>query len=44
VVVLAVGGLLVRNGITALQNANLAPKQTIESIQEDAQWAKNQTS
>ncbi len=43
VVVSAVGAVLVRNGLTALRNGNLAPTQTIQSIQEDAQWAKNQT-
>jgi hypothetical protein len=43
VVVLAIGGILVRSGLAALRNGNLAPKQTIQSIQEDAQWAKNQT-
>lgn len=42
VVVLAVGGLLVRTGLTALRNEGMAPKQTIETLQEDAQWAKNQ--
>jgi hypothetical protein len=44
VVVLAIGGVLVQSGISALRNANLAPKQTMQSIQEDAQWAKNQRS
>lgn len=42
VVVLLVGGLLVRTGLTALRNEGMAPKQTIETLQEDAQWAKNQ--
>jgi len=42
VVVLAAGGLLVRTGLTALRNEGMAPKQTIETLQEDAQWAKNQ--
>jgi hypothetical protein len=41
-VVLAAGGLLVKTGLTALKNEGVAPKQTIETLQEDAQWAKNQ--
>jgi hypothetical protein len=42
-VVLIVGGALVMTGINNLRRANLAPTQTIESLQEDAKWAKNQT-
>jgi hypothetical protein len=41
-VVLAVGGILVKTGLTAIKNEGMAPKQTIETLQEDAQWAKNQ--
>ena len=41
-VVLAIGGFLVKTGLTALRNEGMAPKQTIETLQEDAQWAKNQ--
>lgn len=43
VVVAAVGGVLVMKGISALKSANLAPRQTLESLKEDAQWARNQT-
>lgn len=43
VVVLAVGGALVRTGLAAIRTEGMAPKQTIETLQEDAQWAKNQT-
>lgn len=40
--VLAAGGLLVRTGLAALRSEGIVPKQTIESFQEDVQWAKNQ--
>lgn len=43
VVVLAVGGVLAMMGINNLKRQSLAPTQTIETLQEDAQWAKNQT-
>jgi Putative Actinobacterial Holin-X, holin superfamily III len=43
VVVLVVGAMLVRTGLAALREEGMVPKQTIESLQEDAQWAKNQT-
>lgn len=44
VIVLAAGGLLVRTGLAALRTEGMVPKQTIETLQEDAQWAKSQTS
>lgn len=43
VVVLAIGGVLVKMGLDHLKNTNLAPKNTIETLQEDARWAKDQT-
>jgi hypothetical protein len=43
VVVLLAGGMLVRTGLAALRSESVVPKQTIETLQEDAQWAKNQT-
>jgi len=42
-VVLAVGGYLVYSGLNALKQEDLAPRQTIETLKEDAQWAKEQT-
>jgi hypothetical protein len=30
-------------GISALKNTNLAPQETLESLKEDAQWARRQT-
>jgi uncharacterized membrane protein len=42
VVVAVVGYLLVRRGISALKRQDLTPHQTIQSIKEDSQWAKEQ--
>jgi tetrahydromethanopterin S-methyltransferase subunit G len=36
------GYLLVRRGLDALKHQELAPRQTVESLKEDAQWAKQQ--
>jgi hypothetical protein len=41
-VVTLVGALLVRRGLDALQHEDLAPRQTVETLKEDAQWAKQQ--
>ena len=41
-VVAGIGYLLVQRGLSALKHQDLAPRQTIESIKEDAQWAKEQ--
>jgi hypothetical protein len=42
-VVASVGYFLVRKGLDALKREDLAPRQTIETIKEDQQWAKDQT-
>lgn len=42
VVVIGIGGALVMKGVNALKAENLAPQQTIETLKEDAQWAKQQ--
>jgi Flp pilus assembly protein TadB len=42
VVVAAIGYILIRKGQTALKQADLTPKQTIETLKEDQQWAKEQ--
>jgi hypothetical protein len=34
--------LMVTSGLSHIRNANWAPKESIESIKEDAQWLKNQ--
>jgi membrane protein implicated in regulation of membrane protease activity len=41
-VVAVVGYLLVQRGISALKRQDLTPHQTIQSIKEDTQWAKEQ--
>lgn len=41
-VVAGVGYFLVRRGLDALKRENLAPRQTIETLKEDQQWAKDQ--
>jgi hypothetical protein len=43
VVVAAVGGFLVQRGREALTNEDLTPRQTVESLKENAAWAKEQT-
>jgi xanthine/uracil permease len=42
-VVIAVGYLLIQRGRNALANENMAPRETIESLKEDAEWVKQQT-
>jgi putative superfamily III holin-X len=41
-VVAGVGYFLVRRGLDALKREDLAPRQTIETLKEDGQWAKDQ--
>jgi Mg-chelatase subunit ChlI len=40
IVVIGVGGFLIMRGREGLQKADLAPKRTIETIKDDAEWAK----
>jgi fatty acid desaturase len=42
VIVVGIGYVLIQRGLTALKREDLAPRRTIESLQEDAQWAKEQ--
>jgi glucose uptake protein GlcU len=44
VVVSVIGGLLVQRGIKALQHADLAPRETLQTIKEDTRWAKDRMS
>lgn len=44
IVVVAIGGFLVLRGIDDLKNQDLAPRQTVQTLKEDATWAKDQTS
>ena len=41
-VVAGIGYFLIRKGLDALKQADLAPRQTIETLKEDAAWAKQQ--
>ena len=41
-VVAGIGYVLVQRGLSALKSQELAPRQTIESLKEDTQWAKEQ--
>ena len=41
-VVAGVGYFLVQKGLDALKRENIAPRQTIETLKEDAEWAKEQ--
>ena len=41
-IVAGVGYFLVQKGLDALKRENIAPRQTIETLKEDAEWAKEQ--
>lgn len=41
-VVAGVGYFLVQRGLSALKRESLAPKQTLDTLKEDAEWAKEQ--
>ena len=42
VVVMAIGAALIWRGREGLRTTNLAPERTIETLKEDAEWAKEQ--
>ena len=42
-VVAGVGYFLVQKGLTDLKRIDLAPRQTVQTLKEDVQWAKDQT-
>jgi hypothetical protein len=42
VVVAAVGGFLVRSGLKILQQEQVAPQRTIETLKEDREWIQDQ--
>jgi uncharacterized membrane protein YqjE len=44
IVIAAIGGFLVYQGMQHLKRLNLAPTRTLETLKEDAQWAKDQAS
>jgi len=37
------GGFLVYNGLEALKKEDLTPRETVETLKEDASWARQQT-
>jgi hypothetical protein len=41
-VVAVVGALLIQRGLNALKHTDLAPHQTLTTLKEDTQWAKDQ--
>jgi len=41
-VVVGIGFFLVQKGLSDLKRTNLAPQQTIETLKEDTEWAKQQ--
>jgi len=41
-VVAAVGYMLIQRGLTSLKQEDLAPRRTIETLRDDAEWAKEQ--
>jgi hypothetical protein len=43
VIVLAIGGFVAWRGYDTLGKMDLMPRQTVETLKEDAQWAKDQT-
>jgi len=43
-VVIAIGAALVMNGRSALANLSLIPEKTVETLKQDARWAKEQVS
>ncbi len=43
VVVAGIGGFLVMRGLGALRQETAVPQQTIDTLKEDAEWAKTQT-
>jgi hypothetical protein len=42
VVVLAIGFVLVRGGLEQLKHEDVTPRQTLETLRADAEWAKEQ--
>jgi hypothetical protein len=43
IVVAGIGAFMVRKGLDNLREGNLAPTQTLDSLKQDAVWAKEQT-
>jgi predicted phage tail protein len=43
IILAAIGGAMAMNGVNGLKKENFAPEQTIETLKEDVEWAKQQT-
>lgn len=43
-VVAVVGAVLIQQGLNELKRTDLTPRQTVETLKEDTQWAKDQIS
>ena len=43
IIVLAIGAIMAWRGYDTLRKTDFVPRQTVETIKEDAQWAKEQT-
>jgi uncharacterized membrane protein len=43
IIVFAVGGFMAYRGYDKLRKTDLMPRQTVETLKEDAQWAKEQS-
>jgi fatty acid desaturase len=43
VVVAGIGYFLIQTGLAALRRVDVAPRETIETLKENAQWAREQT-
>jgi hypothetical protein len=44
IIVAVAAGILVMSALNALKNVDITPRQTVETIKEDAQWLKDQVS
>jgi uncharacterized membrane protein YqjE len=42
IVIAAIGGFLIWKGLDALKKEDLVPRETLESLKEDQEWAKEQ--
>lgn len=42
-IVAGIGGFLVQRGLSALKETDLVPRQTLDTLKEDAAWVKEQT-
>lgn len=43
IVVAAIGGFLVQKGLDSLKHEDMAPRETVQTLKENAQWAREQT-